>query len=122
MISKDMILLNLKRNDLDYSTRAREALLNADEALKRKDGIFVRQLINDFVFPSQHMLNSTQELQLICILLNDFFTRDDPSKLAMFFHIFEIGKNSRKFILLKFILTAIAVKNGPVSKFILCGF
>lgn len=31
-----MILLNLKRNDIDYYVKAREALLNADEAIKRK--------------------------------------------------------------------------------------
>ena len=110
-----MILLNLKRNDLDYYTKAREALINADEALKRKDTGFARQLINDFVF-SSHLLNSTQELQLICILLNDFFNRDDASKLGLFFNIFEIGKNSRKFVLLKFIITAIAIGNGPVSR------
>lgn len=116
MLQKDMILINLKRNDLDYYVKAREALLNADEAIKRKDVVFARQLINDFVF-SAHLLNSTQELQLICILLNDFFTRDDPNKLGLFFNVFEIGKNSRKFVLLKFIITAIAIGNSPVKSF-----
>lgn len=114
MIPKDMILLNLKRNDLDYYVKAREALLNADEALKRKDNAFARQLIDNFVFPS-HSLNSSQELQLMCILLTDFFTRDDPTRLNLFFNVFEVGKNSRKFVLLKFIITAIAVGNVAVS-------
>lgn len=113
MIPKEMILLNLKRNDLDYYLKAREALKNADEALKTKDFAFAKQLI-EIVFPS-HSLNSTQELQLTCILLTDFFTRDDPTRLSLFFNVFEVGKNSRKFVLLKFIITAIAVGNAPVS-------
>lgn len=68
----------------------------------------------DIVFPS-HSLNSTQELQLTCILLSEFFTRDDPTRLALFFHVFghEVSKSSRKFVLLKFIITAIAIGNGP---------
>lgn len=112
MIPKDMMLLNLKRTDIDYSIKAREALMNADEALKRKDNAFARSLI-EVIFPSH--FNSSQELQLLTILLTDFFNRDDPSRLNLFFNVFEVGKNSRKFVLLKFIITAIAVGNAAVS-------
>lgn len=46
------------------------------------------------------------------ILLNEIFAVDDPSKPFLFFNIFEPGKNSRKYLLLKFILTAISIKSS----------
>jgi hypothetical protein len=49
---------------------------------------------------------------VIC-LLNDFFSVDDASKPLLFFNIFEPGKNARKYVLLKFVLTAIAVRSSP---------
>lgn len=117
--SRELLLLNLKRNDIEYSVKAREALLNAEDALRKKDIMFARQLIEQFVFFENQKLCRTQDyqLQLVVLLLNDFFTRDDPARLALFFNIFEIGKNSRKAVLLKFILTAIAIDCGPVSIF-----
>lgn len=57
-------------------------------------------------------ISSFQELQLVVILLNEIFAADDPSKPFLFFNIFEPGKNSRKYLLLKFILTAIAIKSA----------
>lgn len=58
------------------------------------------------------LISSFQELQLVVILLNDIFAVDDASKPFLFFTIFEPGKNSRKYLLLKFILTAIAMKSS----------
>lgn len=116
MNQRDLVLLNLKRNDLDYLIRAREALNCADECLKKKDITFAKQLINEFVFCDniKSRISSTDELKLIVILLSEFYTRDDPSRLALFFHIFEIGKNSRKFVLLKFIIVAIYIESKTV--------
>lgn len=53
------------------------------------------------------------------VLLSDFFVADhaDPSKIAFFFNIFELGKHSRKFVLLKFILTGVAIQSSAVSFF-----
>lgn len=62
-------------------------------------------------------INSTQETQLMVVLLSDFFVADhaDPSKIAFFFNIFELGKHSRKFVLLKFILLGVAIQSSAVS-------
>lgn len=57
-------------------------------------------------------INTTQEIQLLVILLTDFFAKDDASKFPFFFNLFEPGKNSRKFLLLKFILTGIAIQSS----------
>jgi Domain of unknown function (DUF4507) len=69
--------------------------------------------LNEFVFleKSKH-LNSMQELQLVVCLLKDFFSIDDATKPILFFNIFEPGKNARKFVLLKFVLTAIAIRSS----------
>lgn len=114
MNPRELILINLKRHDLDYTTRVREALIHADDALRKKDVVFARQIISEIVFMDNKAsrLNSTQELQFIVVLLTDFFIRDDPTKLALFFNIFEVGKNSRKFILIKFIIISIAIQNS----------
>lgn len=59
-------------------------------------------------------INTTQETQLVVVLLTDFFAKDDPSKFPFFYNIFEPGKNSRKLLLLKLILTAIAIQSSAV--------
>jgi hypothetical protein len=123
MNPRELLLLTLRRNENDYNLRAREALANADEALRIQDVNFARILINEFVFDTKaSRLTSTQELQLVVILLTDFFMRDDPARLALFFNIFEIGKNSRKSVLLKFIITAIGIQSKPVSSIHASGF
>lgn len=48
------------------------------------------------------------------VLLSEFFTNEDPAKILFFFQLFE-AKNSRKFLLLKFILTAIGIQSTVVS-------
>ncbi|CAG9807970.1 unnamed protein product [Chironomus riparius] len=115
MNPRELILINLKRQDLDYAVKVREALIHADDALRKKDIVFGRQIISEIIFMDNKTsrLNRTQELQLIVALLTDFFTRDDPTRLGLFFNIFEVGKNSRKFILIKFIIISIALQNGP---------
>lgn len=44
--------------------------------------------------------------------MTEFFAKDDASKFPFFFNLFEPGKNSRKFLLLKFILTGIAIQSS----------
>lgn len=118
MNQRELILMNLKRHDLEYATKVREALMHAGDALRMKDVVFGRQIISEIVFMDNKAsrLNSTQELQLIVVLLTEFFTRDDLTRLPLLFNIFEVGKNSRKFVLIKFIIISIALQNGPVSK------
>ena len=74
--------------------------------------------MNEFVFcekTKNGRINTTQETLLVVVLLSDHFIKDDPSKIPFFFQVFELGKNSRKFLLLKFILTGIAIQSRPVS-------
>lgn len=111
-----------KMNDIDYTVKAREALLLVEDALRKKDLQLSKQLLSEFVFCEKSKpgrLNSTQETQLVVILLSDFFTIEaDATRIPsaqLFFNIFEPGKNSRKFLLLKFILIAIAVQSPVVS-------
>lgn len=117
MNPRELILINLKRH-LDYPTKVREALIHAGDALRKKDVVFGRQIISEIVFMDNKAsrLNNTQELQLIVVLLTDFFIKDDLTRLPLLFNIFEVGKNSRKFVLIKFIIIAIALQNGPVIK------
>lgn len=104
----------LSSTKVDYAARIREALVRADDALRKKDIVFARQIINEMIFQENTArLNSTQELTLITILLGEFFVRDDPTNLPLFFNIFEVGKNSRKFILIKFIMLSIGIQSGP---------
>lgn len=75
--------------------------------------------MNEFVFCEKTKagrINTTQEALLVVVLLSDYFIKDDPSKIPLFFSIFEHGKNSRKFLLLKFILTGIAIQSSPVRQ------
>lgn len=53
------------------------------------------------------------EVQIVVCLLRDCFAVDDPTKPILFFNIFEPGKIGRKNVLLKFILTAIAIRSSP---------
>lgn len=122
MNPRDNLLKSLRRPDLDYQVRVREALVHVEDALRKKEIAFAKQLLSEFVFyekTKSGRLNTTQETQLVVVLLSDFFSEfmDDPSKVIFFFNIFEPGKNSRKFLLLKFILTGIAIQSGPVSIF-----
>lgn len=73
MNPRELLMINLRRQDLDYQTRAREALIHAEEALRKKDVQFAKQLTNEFVFcekskPSGRF-NNTTEIQLVVILL-----------------------------------------------------
>ena len=120
MNSRDHMIMALRRQEMDYQKQAREALLLVDEALRSKDVQSAKQLLSEFVFcekAKSGRINSTQEAQLIVTLLSDFFAKDDPHKIPLFFNIFEPGKSSRKLLLLKFILTAIAVKSSAVNIF-----
>lgn len=47
------------------------------------------------------------------VLLSEFFAQATNEKIFFFYNIFEPGKNSRKFLLLKFILTGIAIQSAP---------
>lgn len=114
-----------KMNDMDYTVKAREALLLVEDALRKKDLQLSKQLLSEFVFCEKPKgairLNSTQETQLVVILLSDFFTLEaDATRIPstqLFFNIFEPIKNSRKeFLLLKFILIAIAIQSPVVSR------
>jgi hypothetical protein len=70
--------------------------------------------MNEFVFcekTKSGRINTAQEALLIVVLQSDYFIKDDPSKIPLFFQIFELSKNSRKFLLLKFILIGIAVQS-----------
>lgn len=137
MNPRETLLISLRRPDLDYQIRAREALLHVEDALRKKEQPvrwkysriskihstlfqYAKQLLSEFVFfekTKSGRLTTTQETQLVVVLLSEFFAEfmDDPNKRFFFFNIFEPGKNSRKFLLLKFILTGIAIQSAPVS-------
>ncbi|KAG5675519.1 hypothetical protein PVAND_005415 [Polypedilum vanderplanki] len=109
MNPRELLLLKLRRSELEFTVRVREALVNVEDALRIKDINFARLLINEFVFDCR--LTSTQELQLVVILLTDFFMHDDQTRLSLFFNIFEIGKNSRRSVLLKLIISALGIQS-----------
>lgn len=119
MNPRDNVILNLRRQDMDYQKQIREALLNV-EALIGKDCMSAGKLLNEFVFCEKNKparsINSTQEAQLTVVLLSDYFVKDDPNKIPFFFKIFDPAKPSRKSLLLKFILTAIAINSSAVSE------
>lgn len=120
MNPRDQMLMILRRQELDYQMQAREALIRVEEALRNKDINSAKILTSEFVFCEKTKLgrlNSIQEAQLTVLLLSEFFAKDDPNKIPFFFNIFEPGKNSRKFLLLKFILTAIAIERSAVRNF-----
>lgn len=116
-----MNLTLLRRPNIDYTVKVKEALLHVEDALRKKDLSLSKQLLCEFVFceKSKCRLNSSQETQLVVILLSDFFTIEaDATRIPstqLFFNIFEPGKNSRKFLLLKFVLISIAVQSPVVS-------
>lgn len=118
MNPRDLLLLSLRRQDLDYQVRAREALAQAEESLKTNEIQFAKLLIAEFIFneraKSGQRLNSTQEIALVLVII-EMFTKDDPSKLTLFYNLFEPGKSSRKYALLKLIITAIAADSPAVS-------
>lgn len=122
MNSRDHAIISLRRQDMDYQKQAREALLHVEDVLKSnncKDIHTAKQLLSEFVFLEKTKagrVSSTQEAQLTVILLSEFFSKDDPNKIPFFFNIFEPGKSSRKLLLLKFILTAIAIQSSAVRK------
>lgn len=37
MNQKDLLMLNLRRQDLDYQMKAREALIHVEDSLRKKD-------------------------------------------------------------------------------------
>lgn len=81
---------------------------------------YTKQLLTEFVFCEKGKpgrLNPTQEIQLVVLLLSDFFVKDDEefSKFPFFIMLFEPGKKARQSLLLKFILTAIAIQSPAVS-------
>lgn len=111
-------MVSLRRQDMDYQKQAREALLHVEDVLRNncKDQT-TKQIMSEFVFcekTKSGRLSSTQEAQLTVVLLSDFFSKDDPNKIPFFFSVFEPGKGSRKSLLLKFILTAIAIQSSAV--------
>jgi len=114
--------MSLKRPELEYMVRAKEALIHAQEAHIRNEVAYSRQLINDFIFSdknNQIRLTATQEIELVLIII-DLFRIDDAGRLPFFFTIFCDIKNkssmsSRKNVLLKLILTAIALPSPSVS-------
>jgi Domain of unknown function (DUF4507) len=117
MNQKDLLFISLRRPDLDYQMKAREALIHAEDGIKKKDHLFTKQLLSEFIFleKNKKFLNSTQEIQLVVLLLSEVFVKDDAYKFPFFMILFEPGKKQRQTLLLKLILTAIATQSGTVG-------
>ncbi|CAO1431842.1 unnamed protein product [Diamesa hyperborea] len=114
--ARDLLLTSLRRPELDTQSRTREALVIIENLLIQKDNKLALMLISEFIFCEKNKLGRlsiSQELQLVVVLCEYFSKPDDANKNIVFFNLFDAKLPSRKFVLLKLIVTSIVASITP---------